>query len=213
MSSVWQFDHSVAQTFVDHAQKHIPNYETVIDKCVDVCQKFLSKECAIIDVGCATGQTLRRLSQAGFVNLTGVDNSQAMLDHCQAPATLICSDRFPDNFFDAVLCNWTLHFMNNKLDYLHEIHDHLTPGGVLIVSEKTSLDPAMIDLYHDFKSRAGVSDQEIQDKAARVKDIMHINSPQWYLEVLPKIGFTNTQIIDASWCFTTFFCRKPLVDH
>jgi len=210
MNTVWQFDHTVAQTFVEHAQKHIPNYDTVIDKCVTICDKFLSKDSAIIDVGCATGETLKKLNQSGFTNLTGVDSSQDMLDQCQVPAQLICSHKFPSGSFDAVLCNWTLHFIGNKLDYLHEIYHNLTPGGLLVISDKTSLDPVMIDLYHEFKSKAGVSDDEILSKAASVKDIMYIDSPQWYIDTLSTIGFENIQIIDASWCFTTFFVQKTL---
>lgn len=204
----WKFDANVAQTFVNHARGHIPNYDTVIDKSVAVCKKFLNQDSSIIDVGCATGETLRRLSQVGFTNLTGVDSSQDMLNQCQAPATLICSDQFPAQLFDAVLCNWTLHFVSNKLDYLKQIYNNLKPGGFLIVSDKTSLDPEMIDFYHDFKLSAGVSAEQIQAKAQSVRNIMHIDKPQWYLETLDAIGFSNTQIIDASWCFTTFFCRK-----
>ena len=208
MTDTWQFDQSVARIFVKHAREHIPNYDTVIDKSIALCQKFLAKDSAIVDIGCATGETLKRLKQAGFVNLTGVDSSQAMLDYCQTQATLICSDQFPDQLFDAVLCNWTLHFMSDKLDYLHQIYKNLAPGGVFIVSDKTSSDPAMIDFYHDFKSKAGVSAEEIQSKAASVRDIMFIDNPQWYLETLSNLGFKNIQIIDASWCFTTFFCVK-----
>jgi trans-aconitate methyltransferase len=204
----WKFDASVAKNFVGHARGHIPNYDTVIDKSVAACQKFLALDSAIIDVGCATGETLKRLSQVGFSNLTGVDSSQDMLDQCQVSASLICSKQFPQQRFDAVLCNWTLHFMSNKQDYLQQIYNNLAPGGFLIVSDKTSLNPEMIDFYHDFKSSSGISAEEIQAKAASVRDIMHINQPQWYLETLNIIDFKNIQIIDASWCFTTFFCVK-----
>jgi len=204
----WQFDSSVAKNFVDHARRHIPNYDSVIDKSVAVCQKYLTPESAIVDVGSATGETLKRLSLAGFANLTGVDSSQAMLDQCQTSANLICSNQFPQQKFDAVLCNWTLHFMSDKKEYLQQIYHNLTPGGFLILSDKTSLDPEMIEFYHDFKSKSGVSAKEIQAKADSVRDIMYIDPPQWYLETLKSVGFCNIQIIDASWCFTTFFCRK-----
>jgi hypothetical protein len=66
----------------------------------------------------------------------------------------------------------------------------------------------MIEFYHDFKSSVGVSAEEIEAKAASVRDIMYIDTPEWYLKTLSKIGFKNIQIIDASWCFTTFFCVK-----
>lgn len=208
MTKTWRFDQDVAKTFVDHARKHIPDYDRVIDKSVGVCQKLLANDAAIIDVGCATGETLDRLSHAGYVNLTGVDSSSSMLAYCHVNATLICSDQFPNQRFDAVLCNWTLHFMSNKLDYLQQIYNSLSPGGFVIITDKTSLDPVMIDFYHDYKSNGGVSAEEIKEKAESVKDIMYIDSPQWYLENLNHVGFKSPQIIDANWCFTTFLAIK-----
>ena len=75
----WVFDNAVASTFVDHARQHIPNYDQVIDKSVDLCLRYLPSQANIIDVGCATGETLRRLHAAGFTNLSGVEASYAML--------------------------------------------------------------------------------------------------------------------------------------
>jgi ubiquinone/menaquinone biosynthesis C-methylase UbiE len=205
----WKFDASIAETFVDHARHHIPNYDIVIDKNVSACQKLLNKDSAIIDVGCATGETLRRLHSAGFNNLTGVESSHAMLNHCDSSiAKILHSDQFPEQTFNGVLCNWTLHFIKDKEMYLADIYRNLSDGGFLILSEKTSLDPTLIEFYHDFKSSMGVSAEEIAAKAASVRDIMYINTPKWYLETLDNLGFKNIQIVDASWCFTTFFCIK-----
>lgn len=204
----WKFDSTVAADFVDHARKHIPNYDLVIDKAVGVCQKFLDPDDAIIDVGCATGETLRRLRQAGFANLAGVDSSADMLSQCKATANLILSDRLPIGPYKAVICNWTLHFIMDKLAYLKDIHDELEPNGILFLSDKTSKDSVCVDFYHDFKRRQGVSDQEIAAKARRVESVMHIDPPMWYLESLAQIGFKHIHIVDASWCFTTFFCVK-----
>jgi tRNA (cmo5U34)-methyltransferase len=205
----WKFDANVAQTFVNHARGHIPNYDTVIDKSVAVCKKLLSQDSSIIDVGCATGETLRRLNRAGFNNLTGVESSHAMLNHCDPGiAKILHSDQFPEQTFNGVLCNWTLHFIKDKETYLADIYRNLSDGGFLILSEKTSQDSTMIEFYHDFKSSMGVSAEEIAAKAESVRDIMYIDTPKWYLETLDNLGFKNIQIVDASWCFTTFFCIK-----
>jgi tRNA (cmo5U34)-methyltransferase len=205
----WKFDSTVAKSFVDHARQHIPNYDQVINKCVELCQYHLGQHSRIIDVGCATGETLRRLHSAGFTNLTGVDNSRDMLDYCDPDiATILCRDNFPDRRFDAVLCNWTLHFIKDKIRYLADIYSNLTEGGILVLSEKTSLDPVAINRYHNWKRRNGVSDEEILLKEQAVKNIMHIQDVQWYITTLAIVGFKNIQVIDASWCFTTFLCNK-----
>jgi len=205
---VWKFNDSVATEFVDHARKHIPNYQKVIDKSVDLCQHFLKHDSAIIDVGCATGHTLKLLSAAGFVNLTGVDNSQSMLDQCKVDAKLIFSDSFPCQRFDGIICNWTLHFIKNKKEYLTDIYNGLNSNGLLIISDKTSNDPLPTHFYHNFKRSAGISEQDILLKAQSLKSVMTINDPEWYLKTLTQQGFKTVYIADADWCFTTFVCIK-----
>jgi len=205
----WQFNADVAETFVNHAQHHIPNYDIVIDKCIEVSKWYLDGGSRIIDVGCATGETLRRLHNAGFNNLTGVDASHAMLKYCDYTiANIIHSDRFPNETFDGVLCNWTLHFVEDKEKYLIDIHRNLNKDGLLVLSEKTSIDTIAINFYHKWKHSQGVSWEEITAKEAAVKDIMYINDPKWYIDTLTWIGFRDIQVIDASWCFTTFLCIK-----
>jgi tRNA (cmo5U34)-methyltransferase len=207
----WQFDSRIAEIFVSHARQHIPGYERVIDKSVDFLSYTLEPNDAIIDIGCATGHTLKRLSAAGFVNLHGVDNSASMLAHVPADlATLTCSDRLPtDTQYRAVIMNWTLHFVRDKIQYLQNIWTQLEPGGYLILSDKTHNQGVKLDLYHDYKRSRGVSDQEVVEKAQAVKNVMFVDSQQWYLDTLVKLGFQDITIIDADWCFTSFLAIKP----
>jgi tRNA (cmo5U34)-methyltransferase len=205
----WQFNNDIAKVFVAHARQHIPNYDTVIDKCVSLAQDLVARDSAIIDVGCATGETLRRLKQAGFTNLHGVESSQAMLGQCDPDlAQYYHSDTFPNNKFDAVFCNWTLHFIKDKIAYLSAVHSNLDNQGFVILSDKTSLDPVCIKKYHEWKRSQGVTEEQIQAKEQSVKDVMFINSPTWYLDTLQQVGFNRVEIIDAHWCFTTFLCHK-----
>jgi len=205
----WEFNAEVAKIFVDHARQHIPNYDLVIDKCVNLCDSYLKKDSSIVDIGCATGETLRRLHYAGFNNLTGVDSSLEMLKNCDSNiAKILHSNTFPDNTFDAVLCNWTLHFIKDKEKYLTDIYRNLQPNGFLILSEKTSLDPLAINQYYNWKLSQGVTIEEIKAKELAIKDIMFIDTTEWYLDTLSRIGFKNIQIIDASWCFATFIGIK-----
>lgn len=203
----WEFNADIAKVFVDHARQHIPNYDRVIDKSVAICERLLDKDAVIVEVGCATGETLRRLNTAGFTNIHGVDSSREMLDYCNdTTATLHHSEQFPRVKCDAVICNWTLHFVKSKISYITSVISQLKPGGIFILSEKTSKDPTAIEFYHDIKRANGVSEQEIADKARSVENIMHINSPEWYLAMLTDFGFERIQIFDADWCFTSFVC-------
>lgn len=209
MTDEWQFNDTVAETFVAHAQQHIPNYNLVIDKCVDLCYYKLLPTAKIIDVGCATGETLRRLHQRGFTNLVGVEASHAMLKHCDSGiAEYHHSDQFPQDSYDAVLCNWTLHFIKDKVAYIKDMYDSVKQNGFLVVSDKTTKDDLPLHFYHDLKARAGVSQEAIDQKAESVKNIMFLDSPEWYLDIFKQVGFSKVYIIDASWCFTTFLCIK-----
>lgn len=204
----WKFDDSVAKVFVNHARQHIPNYDLVLHKSVEVCEHLLPKTSKIIDIGCATGNTLDMLTAKGFTNITGIDSSQSMLNQCRSSAKLIHSDKFPEEKFDAVLCNWTLHFIKDKISYLTDCYQGLNDNGFMILSEKTSVDVLPIHFYHQYKLKAGVSYQAIKEKEQSVKDVMFIDSPEWYIQNLKTIGFDKIYIIDAHWCFTTFLCLK-----
>lgn len=204
----WQFNEQVARIFKTHAVQHIPNYNQVIEQCVSICKKK-GTSAKIIDVGCAVGETLIQLHQAGFDNIHGVDNSQSMLDECPTDiATLYCSESLPPGPYDIILMNWTLHFIKNKESYLQDIYNNLNTSGIVIISEKTSLDPLAISFYHDYKRSNGVSNSDIEQKEIAVKDIMYIDELEWYQNTFKKLGFSNIHIINAHWCFTTFACVK-----
>ena len=46
--SKWKFDNKLAPNFVDHAKKHIPDYDKVIDMSVELCEDLYDKDSAII---------------------------------------------------------------------------------------------------------------------------------------------------------------------
>jgi len=122
-------------------------------------------------------------------------------------ATYTVSDRFPKGQYDMILCNWTLHFMEDKVSYLQDIYDSLIDNGTMIISEKTSIESAMIEMYHDHKMNLGVSKEKIKEKQKRIENVMFIKSVEWYQQTLRTMGF-KVNIIDADWCFTTFMCKK-----
>ena len=207
----WKFDSSVAEIFSGHARQHIPDYDRVIGLTVDLCKQKLSMSDPILEIGCAVGETVTRLHYAGFTNIHAVDSSQAMLDHCPKNfATYYCTENFPvtNTKFNAVLCNWTLHFIRNKHSYMEQIFNSMEPGGFLILSEKTVNEGLALEQYHRFKSAQGVSDEAIKAKAESLKNTMFVHNPVWYLENLQVAGFKKVYIANASWCFTTFVAVK-----
>jgi tRNA (cmo5U34)-methyltransferase len=209
----WVFDSNVANQFGEHARQHIPQYDQVIDLSVDICLKqFADPHVCIIDVGSAVGETIQRLYIAGFDNLVGVDNSASMIEKVQhlSIAKWIQSDQFPTEAgpYSAVICNWTLHFIKDKQEYLTQIYNNLLPGGLLILTDKTTNDGIDLELYHDFKRKQGVPNDVILAKSESLKDVMFIESAQWYFARLPQVGFDRVSIVNANCCFTTFLAIK-----
>jgi tRNA (cmo5U34)-methyltransferase len=207
----WKFDQTIAQIFSEHARQHIPDYDRVIDLSVDLCTQKVSVDSPILEIGCAIGETIKKLHHVGFSNLHAVDNSQAMLDQCPATmAKYYCSDQFPkiSTKFKAILCNWTLHFIRDKNSYLQSCFDHMEPGGFLVLTEKTENTGLALEQYHHLKALNGVSDEQIKAKAESLIGVMFVDSVSWYLDTLKNIGFQQVYIANANWCFTTFVVVK-----
>jgi tRNA (cmo5U34)-methyltransferase len=101
-----------------------------------------------------------------------------------------------------------LHFIRDKQEYLTQIYNSLLPGGLLILTDKTVDDGIDLDLYHDFERKQGVPDEVILAKSESSKDLMFIESAQWYFAQLPQIGFDRVSVVNADCCFTTFLAIK-----
>ena len=207
----WQFDQQVASNFDSHARQHIPDYDRVLDQTLSLCRQKLSSESTILEIGCAVGETVKRLHEQGFEHIHAVDSSADMLAQCPPDAaTYYHSVDFPtfDVTFDAVICNWTLHFIPDKKSYLEKIYQALNPGGLLILSEKTENYGLALEQYHQFKRSQGVSDAEIADKAASLVGVMFVDSAEWYCKTLTEMGFQQVTVFNAAWCFTSFVAVK-----
>lgn len=211
LGKTWQFDRAVAENFLTHAQQHIPDYDRVISKCVRFAEMNLPKHSKILDFGSATGYTIDRLQAAGFTNLYGIDSSSDMIQQCQSKsANYLCADYIPAHYkdFDLILSNWTLQFIENKLEILQQISRSLTDRGYLILSEKVTEDPQLIELYHLWKKGQGVSDQDIALKQQSLAGVLKIKNHRWWLDNLTNAGFNDVQIVNANWCFITYLCKK-----
>lgn len=209
-SGAWDFDEHVARSFRPIAYQNIPNYQIVLQKCVDVAYKTCAPTDKIIDVGCATGEILYMLHANGFRNLYGVDNSAAMVQEAmRAPAKIMLSDTFPaaQGPYKLVTANWTLHFVEQRYEYISSIHRALQPDGILILTDKVQTGGLMRELYHDFKRERGMTDQQIADKEESIKGILNPHPLGLYLEYLKSL-FRQVDVLDASYGFVTLMAIK-----
>lgn len=207
----WKFDDSVAESFEDIASSSIPQYLSVIDKCIQVTKQSGMTNPKIIDVGCAIGRTLQRFYDEGYHNLVGVDNSGAMLKKISVPGvTLSESDNFPTELapFDIVIANWTLHFIDSREEYIEDITNSLTPTGKLILTEKTTSSAITQDMYKNFKRANGLSEEHIREKELQLKGVLTPYPVQWYFNLFSKLGYDSVDIISAEYGFVTFLAQR-----
>lgn len=208
----WKFDAQVAEVFDGIARREIPDYLRVIELCIRIIKKGGLAQPQIIDVGSATGETLRQLYQAGYCNIYGVDSSADMIAHSFDKATLIHAEAFPEQYgpFDYVLNNWTLHFIRQPVVYLEAIKRAMAPGATLILSDKVSSSECAHELYYDYKRENGVTEEEIEKKRQQIEGVLVTYPLSWYLNTLSSLGFEDIEVINASASFVTFMARKPV---
>lgn len=211
----WVFDETIASRFTDEAQKHIPHYWKVITLSASVIKTTFGRNAKILDVGCATGNTLVYLVSQGFKQLFGCDSSTAMLAKArqflpQNDVILIESSVFPTNvpLFEVVICNWTMHFIEQREQYLQAIFNGLVSGGLLIMTEKTEQSDAIKSLYHDFKLQQGLTVEQIVQKEQHLKGVLIPYSLEQNIALLKDTGFIKIEILDASLGFVTFLAWK-----
>ena len=205
----WQFDDSVAQRFQQEAKTNIPDYERVIDLCLAVAKQKFSTRSAVVDVGSALGHTLDKFVDNGYTNVRGIESSPSMINRSSHADLVILSETWPkDLVADLVLANWTLHFVQERKNYIKDIYDSLSLGGVLILTEKTAQVDTVKELYYNFKRNQGVSDDYIKQKEIMLRGYMHSFSTEWYFETLKDTGYKNIQILNASMSFVTFYAEK-----
>ena len=213
MAARWTFDADVARHFDDIARQNIPNYTTVIARCVELAKDVFANrpEARILEVGSARGRMLSCLIDAGFKNVFGVESSPHMIDVSAHKERVTQSSTFPSALgaFDLVLANWTLHFVPERAAYIDAIFKGLNSGGWFVLSERMRGSPESYRHYHDFKRKQGMTEQEIIDKEASLQGVLEPRPLGWYLETLAKTGFVDVEVIDAAWCFNTLLCRKP----
>lgn len=210
LTKKWQFDSEVAARFYSEATSNIPDYEKVISICDQVLALAIAPTGKILDVGSAIGHTVKTLTDRGWRNVYGLEKSPSMAAASECPERIIVGDRIPNNVhWDAILINWTLHFIQDKASFIQQAWDSLVPGGILIISDKVEYTEAEALEYHQFKKSNGLSDDYIDQKAKALEGVMFLKPENWYYQVLTKTGFEDVSLVNSRYMFKTFVCRKP----
>jgi hypothetical protein len=107
-----------------------------------------------------------------------------------------------------VLANWTLHFVEQRKQYIQDIFNYMKDDGLLILSDKMSHVQELEEMYYDFKRNNGVSEEIIQTKKRALIGVLVTKPLQWYLDTLKEIGFENIEVVNSNMMFHTIYARK-----
>jgi tRNA (cmo5U34)-methyltransferase len=210
------FDEQVAQVFPDMIKRSVPGYEKIINTIGMITERYAADNSNLYDLGCSLGAatlSMRRgLKNKKDCRIFAVDNSQAMIEHCQqylaayrsdTPVSVVCDDICNIRIENAslVVLNFTLQFLTpeKRLDLLTNIYNGLLPGGILVLSEKFVFDDPishqlLIDLHLDFKRSHGYSELEISQKRSSLENVLIADTIEQHYARLQQAGFTHNNL-------------------
>ena len=227
--SAFRFDESVANVFADMIKRSVPGYEAIITMIGVFTQAHAKPNTACYDLGCSLGaSTIALLANLHdpSCKVIAVDNSEAMISHCEENLKqakididyeVVCDDIQNIEFqaTSVVVLNFTLQFIPEtaRLGLLQKISDALIPGGVLIMSEKiwledNKLNQEYTELHHAFKKAQGYSDLEISQKRTALENVLIPESESAHLARFKQAGFSESQMWFRCLNFASFYAIK-----
>lgn len=133
-------------------------------KIEEVCATYLDAlpdGASVLDVGCGTGEQLRRL--AGRFACSGCDPSTGMLAYARRnnpEVAFECAEAehlpYPDDAFDAVLCIEVVRYLEQPERALAELYRVLRPGGLCLLTFAPARSTSLYPLLNKLSSRASL---------------------------------------------------------
>lgn len=222
----WSFD-QISNDFDDHIRKSIPQYENGHRLVCHYSDFFLKSDSVAYDVGCSTGQMLRKLGErhprkAGL-RLTGIDCVADMIDKARELGagdrrlTYLCADLLDVEFdpCDMVVANYTVQFMPPRVrqSLIDRVYKALNWGGGFFMFEKVRAPDGRFQdyanqVYVEFKLENGFSEEQIVNKARSIKGVMEPFSTQGNVDLLRRAGFIDIMTVHKYVCFEGFLAIK-----
>lgn len=228
ISKQFEFDAEVAAVFDDMLSRSVPFYKESLQLTRQFSINALQKGGRAIDLGCSTASLLleieRSLTSMDNIELIGIDNSAAMIEHAHkkieaygSKISLVEGDilEYPFGSTKVVICNYTLQFIRPMVreTLLRKIYDSLEEGGVFIFSEKVlsenaTLNKQLIDCYYSFKKEQGYSEYEIVQKREALENVLIPYTMTENIEMAKKSGFSSCDVLFRWANFATFIACK-----
>ena len=221
----WSFGQA-ASNFDEHIARSIPELVQQRDFVARLAPFFLHEGARAYELGVSTGRLAEKiLGRVANRELRyiGLDDTPAMIE--QARHNLAADARFRAEVADVagygfepaalVLSFYTLQFVPAaaREGLLQRIHRALTPGGALVLYEKTLASDSRIQdllgqIYFDYKLDQGFTPEEILNKARSLRGVLDPRTSAWNLALLRRCGFGAVEVIYRNHCFEGYLAIK-----
>ncbi len=208
----FRFDASVADVFADMIQRSVPGYEASLSIIRAVTAEYGRENSCLYDLGCSLGAAtlaMRHGVSTGGCQIIAVDNSRAMVNRCckliERDASPVPVEVLEQNLEDTgisnasvVVMNYTLQFvpLEQRAAVLARIRQGMTPGGVLVLSEKIidedpEVNQRMEQLHARFKLQNGYDELEISQKRKALEHVLIPETRLAHVHRLEQAGFDS----------------------
>ncbi len=225
----FKFSSKVAGVFDDMVNRSVPFYEEMQRMISELAGTYARPDTNVYDLGCSTGTTLIHMNETidEGIAFIGIDDSQAMLDKCDAklkqigfnrPVKLEVADLNSGvdiHIASVVVLCLTLQFVRpiNRARLIRKIFDGLLPGGVLIIMEKVLAEDSVfnrdfIKYYYDMKRRHHYSEMEIAQKREALENILIPYKLSENIMLMRDAGFTHCEVFFKWYNFSGFIAIK-----
>jgi tRNA (cmo5U34)-methyltransferase len=221
----WSFADSIDH-FDSHILQSVPHCQEQREYIAALSKFFLYPGSQAYEIGVSTGglaqAVLTKMPERNF-SYIGLDLESEMVE--QAQARLHGDKRFQAIHTNAsdydfapaslIISYYTLQFVppDQRMTLLKRLYQALTPGGALILYEKTLAENAQLQdmlnqLYLDFKADHGLSADAILNKALALRGVSLPLTLAQNKSQLELAGFKTTELIYRTYCFAGFLALK-----
>jgi tRNA (cmo5U34)-methyltransferase len=222
----WTFSGEVSENFDDHVSKSVPLYESGHELIGRISDFFLRDNSTCYDLGCSTGELMRKLHQqvgSRKVRFIGLDCEKDMIQKAQKKCAKLETVEFLETDLlgyefeksDLIISYYSMQFIpaRNRQILFDRIYEALNWGGGLILFEKVRAPDArfqdmMTTIYTDFKLDQGYTSEEIVSKTRSLKGVLEPFSTAGNLDLLKRAGFQDIMTIMKYVCFEGFLAIK-----
>jgi tRNA (cmo5U34)-methyltransferase len=226
----FEFNAAVAAVFPDMLQRSIPGYAASIQAIGTLASRHVTPGTRCYDLGCSLGAAtlaMRHHIDVEDCRIIAVDSASAMIAACRKlieadlddgpPVTVVQCDVREIEIEQAsmVVMNYTLQFLGpaERQGMLQKIADGMSPGGILVLSEKVVDEDAvteklLVELHDEFKRRHHYSDLEISRKRAAIENVLVPDSVATHHKRLRTAGFRHVGEWLRNFNFVSFVATK-----